>query len=46
MQMMQGKDPQAMLNQLIASGKVTQEDVNRAIEMARQYAPLLKGIFR
>lgn len=30
-----GKNPQAILNDLISSGKVTQEQVNKATEIAK-----------
>ena len=45
-QMMQGRDPQATLNALISSGRVSKDDVQRATQMAQEYASMLKGFFR
>lgn len=36
MQQMRGKDPNQMLNELLSSGKVNQEQVNQAQKMAEQ----------
>lgn len=37
-----GKDPQAFLDELVNSGKVTQEQVNKATEMAKQFSWLIR----
>lgn len=37
-----GQDPNALLNQMIASGRVTKEQVDNAIKMSRIFAGLLK----
>jgi len=37
-----GKDPQELLNELMASGKYSQADLNRAKTMASQFAKLLR----
>lgn len=39
---MQGQNPQAVLNQLMNSGKYTQQDLERAKSMAEQFKNLLK----
>lgn len=39
---MQGKDPQAVLNQMVQSGQVTEEQVKQATQMAKQFAQFLK----
>jgi hypothetical protein len=39
---MQGKDPQAMINQLISSGKMSQEQFNNLAEQAKAFKSLLK----
>lgn len=39
---MQGQNPQAVLNQLMNSGKYTQQDLERAKTMAEQFKNLLK----
>lgn len=38
MQQMQGKDPKAMLNDLVSSGRVSQEQLNAAQQQAQQLA--------
>lgn len=40
--MLVGKDPQKMLNEVLSSGKYTQEQVNQAKAMAEQFKSLLK----
>lgn len=40
--MLVGKDPQKMLNEMLSSGKYTQEQVNQAKAMAEQFKSLLK----
>lgn len=39
---MQGQNPQAILNQLMSSGRYTQQDLERAKAMAEQFKNLLK----
>lgn len=41
-QSMQGKDPNAMLNEMLNSGQVSQEQVNQAKQMAEQFSSFLK----
>ena len=41
MQQMKGRDPNALLNQLISSGKVSQEQINKAHKQVEN----LKGQF-
>lgn len=36
MQQMRGQDPQQMLNQLVQSGRVNQQQLNQAQQMAQQ----------
>lgn len=36
MSQMRGKDPQQMLNQLLQSGRVSQQQLNQAQQMAQQ----------
>ena len=40
--MMQGKDPQKVLNELVSSGKYTQQQVEQANRMAEQFKSFLK----
>lgn len=37
-----GKDPQAILNELVNSGQVTQEQLENAKKMAKQFEWLIK----
>lgn len=39
MQMNQGKNPQQILNEMISSGQITQEQLNQAQKMAQQMSP-------
>ena len=48
MNQMQGKDPNQILNELVSSGKVSQEQLNQAQYKARQMATMfepLRGLF-
>lgn len=36
MQQMQGQDPQQLLNQLMQSGRISQQQLNQAQQMAQQ----------
>lgn len=39
---MQGKDPQAMVNQLVQSGKISQQQYNQIMQQAQLFATMLK----
>lgn len=40
---MRGKNPQQILNNLMSSGRVTQQQLNQAQQMARQMQPQFDG---
>ena len=44
MSQMQGKDPKAMLNDLVSSGRVSQEQLNAAQQQAQQFANILQAM--
>lgn len=48
MSQMQGKDPNAIINEMVQSGKISQEQLNQAQQQAQQmqgmFAPL-RGMF-
>ena len=44
MQSMQGKDPKAMLNDLVSSGRVPQEQLNAAQQQAQQLANVFQSM--
>ena len=44
MSQMQGKDPKAMLNDLVSSGRVSQEQLNAAQQQAQQLANVFQSI--
>ena len=44
MQSMQGKDPKAMLNDLVASGRVSQEQLNAAQQQAQHLANVFQSM--
>lgn len=48
MQQMQGKDPNAIINEMVQSGRLSQEQLNQAQQQAQQmqgmFAPL-RGMF-
>ena len=44
MQSMQGKDPKAMLNDLVSSGRVSQEQLNAAQQQAQQLANVFQSM--
>ena len=44
MSQMQGKDPKAMLNDLVTSGRVSQEQLNAAQQQAQQFANMLQSM--
>ena len=41
---MQGQDPQALINQLVSSGRVSQAQLNQAQQQARQLSGLLSSV--
>lgn len=41
-QEMQGKNPQEEINKLLQSGKISQQQLNQAQQMAQQFKGLLK----
>lgn len=41
---MQGKDPNAMLRELVSSGQVSQEQLNAAQQQAQQLATLFQSV--
>lgn len=44
MQQMRGKDPKAMLNDLVSSGRVSQEQLNAAQQQAQQLANVFQSM--
>ena len=44
MSQMQGKDPKAMLNDLVSSGRVSQEHLNAAQQQAQQLANVFQSM--
>ena len=46
MQLMQGRNPQQLLNNLLNSGKAPREAYEQAQQMTRQFMPMLSGFFR
>lgn len=44
MQQMQGRDPDAMIQDMMQSGKLTQDQYNRAREQARQMQGMFEGM--
>lgn len=48
MQQMRGKDPNAMINELISSGKINQQQLNQVQQQAQQISGMFdqfKGMF-
>lgn len=48
MQQMRGKDPNAMINELVASGKINQQQLNQVQQQAQQMSGMFdqfKGMF-
>lgn len=41
-----GKNPEAMLNELISSGKVSKEDVEKAKQKASSFLPIIKEFIK
>lgn len=44
MQQMRGRDPNALLNQLVSSGQVSQAQLNQAQQMAQQMQGAFNGM--
>ena len=44
MQQNQGKDPNEMIQQLLSSGKLNQQQLNQAQQMAKQFEGPLSGL--
>lgn len=45
LQVMQGRNPQQLLNNLLSSGKVSKEAYEQAQQMTRQFMPMLSRFF-
>lgn len=41
-QMMSGKDPNQVINQMLANGQITQQQLEQAKQMANQFSQFLK----
>lgn len=41
-QSISGQDPQQLLDQIIKSGKFSQDQINQAVQMAQQFKGILK----
>lgn len=41
---MQGKNPQEMINQMLSSGQLSQQQLNSIQQRAQQIAPMLNGM--
>ena len=41
---MQGKNPQEMINQMLTSGQLSQQQLNAVQQRAQQIAPMLNGM--
>ena len=44
MQQMQGKDPNAIINEMVRSGRLSQEQLNQAQQQARQMQGMFEGM--
>ena len=44
MEQNQGRDPNEMLQQLLSSGQINQQQLNQAQQMARQWGGMLEGM--
>lgn len=42
MQQMKGKDPNSIIQQMLQSGQISQQQLNQAQQMAQQVAPMLE----
>lgn len=46
MQQMQGKNPHEEINKLLQSGRVSQQQLNQAQQMAQQILPQIRGTMK
>lgn len=44
MNQMKGKDPNAIINEMVSSGKLTQEQLNQAQQQAQQMQGMFEGM--
>lgn len=44
MQQMKGKDPNAIINEMVSSGKISQEQLNHAQQQAQQMSGMFDGM--
>lgn len=44
MQQMKGKDPNAIINEMVSSGKISQEQLNHAQQQAQQMSGMFEGM--
>lgn len=44
MQQMQGKDPQKMINDMVSSGRISQDQLNQAQQQAQQIQGILEPL--
>ena len=44
MQQMKGKDPNAIINEMVSSGKLTQEQLNQAQQQAQHMQGMFEGM--
>ena len=44
MQQMKGKDPNAIINELVSSGKISQEQLNHVQQQAQQMSGMFDGM--
>ena len=44
MQQMRGKDPNSIINEMVSSGKLTQEQLNQAQQQAQQMQGMFEGM--
>lgn len=44
MQQMKGKDPNAIINEMVSSGKISQEQLNHVQQQAQQMSGMFEGM--
>ena len=44
MQQMKGKDPNAIINEMVSSGKISQEQLNHVQQQAQQMSGMFDGM--
>ena len=44
MQQMKGKDPNAIINEMVSSGKISQEQLNKVQQQAQQMSGMFDGM--